>query len=101
MGIFRRRSRDLFTLPDQAPSTSSAASSDFRLVVTGMVEAGVVGIGQRVTLERAGQAIRTLEIGGIERARRIVKRAEAGEAVGLLFRGTVKDDIVNGDVIRT
>jgi translation elongation factor EF-Tu-like GTPase len=113
MGILRRRSRDLFTLPDQVPSNSSAASGDFRLVVTdcffitgrgvvvtGMVEAGVVGIGQRVTLERAGQAIRTLEIGGIERARRIVKRAEAGEAVGLLFRGTAKDDIVQGDVIR-
>jgi translation elongation factor EF-Tu-like GTPase len=56
MGIFRRRSRDLFTFPEQtpAPTTSSTASGGFRMVVedsffitgrgvvvTGMVEAGM------------------------------------------------------------
>jgi translation elongation factor EF-Tu-like GTPase len=119
MRIFRRRSKDLFTIPEQVPSTPApttplTASSGFRMVVadcffitgrgvvvTGMVEAGAVGMGDRVTLERAGQAIRSLEIGGIEHARRMVSRAAAAEAVGLLFRATAKDEIVPGDVIRT
>jgi translation elongation factor EF-Tu-like GTPase len=119
MGIFRRRSKDLFTIPEQvpstpAPTTPSAASGGFRMVVadcffitgrgvvvTGMVEAGAVGIGDRVTLERAGGATRTLEIGGIEHARRTASRAAAGQAVGLLFRGVAKDEIVQGDVLRS
>jgi translation elongation factor EF-Tu-like GTPase len=119
MGIFRRRSKDLFTIPEQvsptpAPTTPSTASGGFRMVVTdcffitgrgvvvtGMVESGAVGMGDRVTLERAGQAIRSLEIGAIEHARRMVSRAAAGESVGLLFRTTVRDEIVPGDVIRT
>jgi translation elongation factor EF-Tu-like GTPase len=118
MGIFRRRSRDLFTVPEQVPSgpapTDSLTAAGFRMVVadcffitgrgvvvTGTVEAGVVGIGDRVTLERAGQAVHTLEIDGVEQARRTARRATAGEAVGLLFRGVAKDEIVQGDVIRT
>jgi translation elongation factor EF-Tu-like GTPase len=114
MGIFRRRTRDLFTIPEQVPSTPTTPASGFRMVVadcffirgrgavvTGVVEAGAAGTGDRVTLERAGQAIRTLEIGGIEHARKMVNRAAAGEAVGLLFRGTAADEIVQGDVIRT
>jgi translation elongation factor EF-Tu-like GTPase len=114
MGIFRRRTKDLFTLPEQVPSTPLTASGGFRMVVgdsffitgrgivvTGVVEAGAVGLGVRVTQERAGEVIRTLEIGGIEHARRLTKRAAAGESVGLLFRGTAKDEIVQGDVIRT
>jgi translation elongation factor EF-Tu-like GTPase len=118
MGIFRRRSKDLFTIPEQvastpAPTPRSPAADGFRMVVadcffiarrgvvvTGTVEAGAVDVGNRVTLERAGQAIRTLEIGGIEHARRMASRAAVGEAVGLLFRGTAKDDVVPGDVIR-
>ena len=108
MGIFRRRSRDPFTIADHV------SSGDFRMVVTdcffitgrgvvvtGAVEAGAVGIGDRVTVQRAGQAIRTLQIGGIEHDRRLVKRAAAGESVGLLFRGTAKDEILQGDVIHT
>jgi len=119
MGIFRRRSKDLFTIPEQVPSTPAptmplTTSGGFRMVVadcffitgrgvvvTGMVEAGAVGVGNRVTLERAGQLIRTLEIGGIEHARRMASRAAAGEAVGLLFRGLAKGEIVQGDVIRS
>lgn len=118
MGIFRRRSKDLFTIPEQAPTPDSTApgtaSDGFRMVVsdcffitgrgmvvTGVVEAGAVGVGDRVSLERAGQAIRTLEIGMIERARKMATRAAAGEAIGLLLRGTAKDEIVQGDVIRS
>ena len=119
MGIFRRRSKDLFAIPEQAPSTAATttpltASGGFRMViadcflirrrgtvVTGMVESGAIGIGNRVTLERAGQAIRTLEISGIEHARGTASRAAAGETVGLLFRGIDRNEYVQGDVIRT
>ncbi|GAA1782045.1 hypothetical protein GCM10009682_00380 [Luedemannella flava] len=114
MGIFRRRGKDLFTIPEQVPSTPVTTSGDFRLVVgdcffitgrgvvvTGTVESGAVGIGDRVTLERDGRAVRVLEISGIERSRTTMSRAAAGETVGLLIRGTAKKEIVPGDVLRT
>lgn len=115
MGIFRRRSKDLFTIPEQgsAPAAPPMAPGEFRLVVedcffitgrgvviTGRIASGSVSVGDRVTLERGGQGVRTLEISGIEQFRKTVTTASAGEAVGLLFRKTAKGEIVPGDVIR-
>jgi translation elongation factor EF-Tu-like GTPase len=114
MGIFRRRSKDLFTISEQAPAASAAAapptaSGGFRMVVTdcffitgrgmvvtGKVETGTVSIGDRVTFERAGQAIGVLDVAAIERFRKRADTAAAGESVGLLFRGIAKGQIVQG-----
>lgn len=118
MGIFSRRGKDLFTVPDQGgpavlPAGSFAASSGFWMVVkdcfaitgrgvvvTGTVESGTIAVGSRANLERSGQVLRSLEIGGIERSRNVVNSATAGESVGLLLRGVAKGDIVRGDIIR-
>lgn len=119
MGIFSRRSKDLFTVSEPAsftpaPNSPFTASGGFWLVVadcfaitgrgvvvTGTVESGTVEVGSHVTLERAGQAIRSLEISGIEQARTVVSTATAGATVGLLLRGAAKGEIVRGDIIRT
>ena len=116
MRIFRRRRKDLFTIPEPvpAPDSSSAAAGGFRmvvddcffitgrgLIVTGVIEAGVVAVGDRVTQERAGEAIRTLEIGAIDHGRRMGGQTAARETIGLLLRGAVKGEIVPGDVLRT
>jgi elongation factor Tu len=70
------------------------------LVATGTIETGTVEVGERVTVERAGESFGTLEIGAIEHARKVVRRAAAGQAVGLLFRGVSDNAIVPGDVLR-
>lgn len=116
MGIFRRRSKDLFTIPEPVPAPASAApaTGGFRMVVVdcffiksrglvavGVVEAGSVRVRERVTVERAGEAIHTFEIAAIELAPKVARLAATGEALGLLFRGADKDEIVPGDVIRT
>jgi translation elongation factor EF-Tu-like GTPase len=111
VGLFKRRSKELFTVSD---SPAPVAGSGFRMVVddvffinrrgavaTGMVQSGSVGVGSRVTIERAGRPPLAAEIAGIEMFRRKAKRSDAGDNVGLLFRELTRDDILGGDVIRT
>jgi translation elongation factor EF-Tu-like GTPase len=117
VGLFKRRSRDLFTIPEDGRArsgTEPAAGSGFRMVVddvfvitgrgavvTGMVGSGVVTVGSRVTIERDGRPPLAADVAGIEMFRKTVNRAGTGDNVGLLFRGLTRTDIVTGDVIRT
>lgn len=117
VGLFKRRSKDLFTIPEYgraAPDIEPAVSSGFRMtvadvfaiagrgtVVTGTVEAGAVAVGTRVTIERAGRSPLAAEIAAIETARKTTKQAGTGDSVGLLFRGLNRAEIATGDVVRT
>jgi len=117
VGLFNRRSKELFTIPEPGPTAAAvepAAGSGFRMavtdvfvianrgaVVTGTVEAGAVAVGARVTIERAGRPPLAAEIAGIETARRTAERASTGDSVGLLCRGLSRAEIATGDVVRT
>jgi translation elongation factor EF-Tu-like GTPase len=117
VGLFKRRSKDLFTVPEAgraAPEIEPAVSFGFRMavadvfviagrgtVVTGTIEAGMVAVGARVTIERAGRPALTAEVAGVERARKMTKQASAGDRVGLLFRGLARVEIAVGDMVRT
>lgn len=113
VGLFKRRSKDLFTVPESGPVTSPGGSGFHMVVddvffitgrgavVTGMVGSGAVAVGARVTIERAGRPPLAAEITGIEMFRRKVRQANVGDNVGLLFRGLTRDDISGGDVVRT
>lgn len=124
MGLFRRRNKNLATVPEPASVTSpSSASSSgtrplakgpFRMVVkdvfvipgrgasvTGTVEAGTVRVGGQVTVERAGQAAGSLVITGIELYGKTTDVATAGDSTGLLFRDVARKQIVRGDVLRS
>jgi translation elongation factor EF-Tu-like GTPase len=115
MGLFKRRSEELFTIPGPGPSvpgSEPAAGSGFRMavvdvfvitgrgmVVTGTVQAGAVTVGARVTIERAGRPPLAAEIAAMEKARKTVRQATAGDSVGLLFRSLAHADVVAGDVV--
>lgn len=113
VGLFKRRSKDLFTVPESGPVTSPGGSGFHMVVddvffitgrgavVTGMVGSGAVAVGARVTIERAERPPLAAEITGIEMFRRKVRQANVGDNVGLLFRGLTRDDISGGDVVRT
>ena len=113
MGLFKRRSKDLFTIPETGAADTGADFGDFRMtvedvfvitgrgtVVTGMVVAGAVAVGARVTIERPGRPPLAAEVAGIEMFRRKTNRAAAGDNVGLLFRGVFRGEIAGGDVVR-
>lgn len=68
-------------------------------VVTGTVSQGSVSMGDQVLLQGRNGA-QAVFIDGIESFRNILKRAEAGDTVGLLLRDVSWDQVQRGDVLR-
>jgi translation elongation factor EF-Tu-like GTPase len=68
-------------------------------VVTGLVETGTVGKGQRVRLTRLDGSNRDIEVSGIEMFRKIVDTATVGDNVGLLVKGVGRNDVGQGDTL--
>ncbi len=68
-------------------------------VVTGRIERGVVKVGDTVDLIGIHDAKQTSTITGVEMFRKILDEGEAGDNVGLLLRGTKKEDVERGMVV--
>lgn len=67
-------------------------------VVTGRVERGILKIGAEVEMIGFRDTTKTT-ITGIEMFNKEMKEAEAGENVGVLLRGTKKEDVERGQVL--
>ena len=67
-------------------------------VVTGRVEQGVIKVGD--TVEIVGiRPTQTTVVTGVEMFKKLLDQGQAGDNVGLLLRGTGKDDVERGQVI--
>ena len=67
-------------------------------VVTGRIERGVVSSGDEVEIVGLGETQRTT-CTGVEMFRRILDRGEAGDNVGVLLRGTKREEVQRGQVL--
>jgi elongation factor Tu len=67
-------------------------------VVTGRVERGVVKVGEEVEIVGIKPTQRTV-ITGVEMFRKILDVGQAGDNVGLLLRGTKKEEVERGMVV--
>lgn len=67
-------------------------------VATGRVERGTVKLGDTVEIVGFGETMSTV-ITGVEMFRKILDQAEAGDNIGLLLRGVVREDIERGQVL--
>jgi len=67
-------------------------------VVTGRVERGVVETGNEVEIVGIRPTAKTT-VTGVEMFRKILDRAEAGENVGVLLRGTKREEVERGQVL--
>ena len=65
-------------------------------VVTGRIERGVINSGETVDIIGIRDEKQTTTITGVEMFRKILDRGEAGDNVGLLLRGTKKDEVERG-----
>jgi elongation factor Tu len=68
-------------------------------VATGRIETGVINSGDPVDILGMGDEKLSSTVTGVEMFRKILDRGEAGDNVGLLFRGIEKSDIKRGMVI--
>jgi elongation factor Tu len=67
-------------------------------VVTGRVERGVVNVGDEVSIIGIRDTAKTV-VTGVEMFRKLLDRGEAGDNIGVLLRGTKKDDVERGQVL--
>ena len=67
-------------------------------VVTGRVERGVVKVGDEVEIVGIRDTAKSI-VTGVEMFRKLLDQGQAGDNVGVLLRGTKKDDVERGQVL--
>ncbi|NMT65546.1 elongation factor Tu [Marinobacter orientalis] len=67
-------------------------------VVTGRVERGLIKVGEEVEIVGIKDTVKTV-CTGVEMFRKLLDEGRAGENVGVLLRGTKRDDVERGQVL--
>ena len=67
-------------------------------VVTGRIERGMINVGEDVEIVGIRPTIKTV-CTGVEMFRKILDQGQAGDNVGVLLRGTKRDDVERGQVV--
>jgi len=67
-------------------------------VVTGRVERGIVKVGEEIEIVGFKPTIKTV-CTGVEMFRKILDQGQAGDNVGVLLRGTKRDEVERGQVV--
>ncbi|MCK0107659.1 elongation factor Tu, partial [Marinobacter sp. S0848L] len=67
-------------------------------VVTGRVERGIIKVGEEVEIVGIKDTVKTT-CTGVEMFRKLLDEGRAGENVGVLLRGTKRDDVERGQVL--
>jgi len=68
-------------------------------VVTGRIEQGIVKVNEEVEIVGIRPDVQKTTVTGVEMFRKLLDEGRAGENVGLLLRGTKREDIERGQVV--
>jgi elongation factor Tu len=67
-------------------------------VVTGRIERGVVKVGEEIEIVGIKDTVKTI-CTGVEMFRKLLDQGQAGDNVGVLLRGTKREDVERGQVL--
>jgi elongation factor Tu len=67
-------------------------------VVTGRVERGVIKVGEEIEIVGITETLKTV-CTGVEMFRKILDQGQAGDNIGVLLRGTKRDEVQRGQVV--
>jgi len=67
-------------------------------VVTGRIETGIIKVGEEIEIVGIRPTTKTT-VTGVEMFRKLLDQGQAGDNVGLLLRGTKRDDVERGQVL--
>jgi len=85
-------------LPFLMPIEDVFSISGRGTVVTGRVERGVINVGEEIEIIGIRPTQKTV-CTGVEMFRKLLDRGEAGDNVGILLRGTKREDVERGQVL--
>jgi len=84
--------------PFQMPVEDIFSISGRGTVATGRIERGIIKVGEEIEIVGIRETQKTT-VTGVEMFRKLLDRGEAGDNVGILLRGTKREDIERGQVI--
>ncbi|MEW5058000.1 MAG: elongation factor Tu [Cycloclasticus sp.] len=67
-------------------------------VVTGRIERGIINVGEEIEIVGVKDTV-TTTCTGVEMFRKLLDQGEAGDNVGILLRGTKREDVERGQVL--
>jgi elongation factor Tu len=67
-------------------------------VVTGRIERGIIKVGEEIEIVGIKDTVKTI-VTGVEMFRKLLDQGQAGDNVGLLLRGTKREDVERGQVL--
>jgi elongation factor Tu len=67
-------------------------------VVTGRIERGIIKVGEEIEIVGIKDTVKTT-VTGVEMFRKLLDQGQAGDNVGLLLRGTKREDVERGQVL--
>ncbi|MFA7430164.1 MAG: elongation factor Tu, partial [Rhodospirillaceae bacterium] len=85
-------------LPFLMPIEDVFSISGRGTVVTGRIERGIVKVGEEVEIVGLKATVKTT-CTGVEMFRKLLDQGEAGDNVGVLLRGTKREDVERGQVL--
>ena len=85
-------------LPFLMPVEDVFSISGRGTVVTGRVERGIVKVGEEIEIVGIRDTQKTI-VTGVEMFRKLLDEGRAGDNVGLLLRGTKRDDVERGQIV--
>ena len=85
-------------LPFLMPIEDVFSISGRGTVVTGRIDRGVVKVGEEIEIVGVKDTTKTT-VTGVEMFRKLLDRGEAGDNVGVLLRGTKRDEVERGQVL--
>ena len=68
-------------------------------VITGRIERGIVKVNEEVEIVGIREGSQKITVTGVEMFRKLLDEGQAGENVGLLLRGTKREDVERGMVV--
>jgi elongation factor Tu len=85
-------------LPFLMPIEDVFSISGRGTVVTGRVERGVIKVGEEIEIVGIKDTVKTT-CTGVEMFRKLLDQGQAGDNIGVLLRGTKRDDVERGQVL--
>ena len=85
-------------LPFLMPVEDVFSISGRGTVVTGRIERGVVKVGEEIEIVGLKATVKTV-CTGVEMFRKLLDQGQAGDNVGILLRGTKREDVERGQVL--
>jgi elongation factor Tu len=67
-------------------------------VVTGRIERGIIKVGEEIEIVGI-RPVQKTTVTGVEMFRKLLDQGQAGDNVGLLLRGTKREDVERGQVL--